>query len=202
VGLNRADLNDDPIEQFRDWFDQAEQEERIVQANAMVLATLGEDGYPQARVVLLKGVDANGFVFFTNLDSEKGRALRVHPKACLNFHWEALGRQVRVVGDITTVKGAEADEYFESRPRESQIGAWASEQSQPLGSRKDLEKRVGQFSERFDDGPVPRPPHWSGFRLLARSIEFWQDGDFRLHDRFRYDRVGDKNRWAVTRLNP
>ncbi len=202
VSLTKAELALDPVEQFRAWFQDAQQAEEIGQADAMCLATLGEDGYPQARIVLLKGFDAEGFVFFTNLDSSKGRALRVHPKAVLNFHWEPLERQVTISGDVRRVRDAEADAYFESRARASQIGAWASEQSQPLGNRRELDKRVVQFTERFADGPVPRPPHWSGFRLKPRSVEFWQGGAHRLHDRHRYERVRDTNDWVITRLNP
>lgn len=202
MGLERAELADDPIDQFRSWFADAEAHPAIAQANAMCLSTLGEDGHPQGRIVLLKGVEDGGFVFYTNLDSAKGRALRIHPRAALTFHWEPLGRQVRIQGGAEPVSPEEADAYFASRPRGSQVGAWASDQSQPLGGRDQLLRRVEELEQRYAGRDVPRPPHWSGFRVRPGSIEFWQAGEYRLHDRFRYDRGGSSGVWVVTRLNP
>lgn len=201
VGLEREDLSDDPFEQFRAWFADAEAAPTVAQANAMCLSTLGEDGFPQGRIVLLKGLEEGGFVFYTNLDSAKGRSLRVHPRAALTFWWEPLGRQVRITGPVEPVAPEVADAYFATRPRGSQLGAWASEQSQPLGERATLEGRVRTLEQEWEGRPVTRPPHWSGFRLTPVWIEFWQDGAFRLHDRFRYER-GREGAWTITRLNP
>ena len=178
---------EDPFGLFADWFKEAEESEPN-DHNAMALATLGEDGVPCLRMVLLKGFDAEGFVFYTNLESRKGRQLEAHPKAALLFHWKSLRRQVRIEGPVCPVSEAEADAYFASRPRQSQIGAWASDQSRPLTARFELEKRVARFAAKFAIGQVPRPPHWSGFRIAAHLIEFWQDGAFRLHDRLVYHR--------------
>jgi pyridoxamine 5'-phosphate oxidase len=189
----------DPLELFGAWFGEAEREE-LNDANAMALATVGEDGMPSQRMVLLKGVDATGFVFYTNYESRKGRQLLATPKAALLFHWKSLRRQVRVEGTVATVDDAEAEAYFASRPRQSQIGAWASEQSRPLESRFALEKRVAMFAAKYAVGKVPRPPFWSGFRLTPRLIEFWKDGAFRLHDRLVYYR--DEGSWRTERLYP
>ncbi|MEZ4422679.1 MAG: pyridoxamine 5'-phosphate oxidase [Gemmatimonadota bacterium] len=201
MGLEREDLSDDPIEQFRAWFADAEAAPAVAQANAMCLSTLGEDGFPQGRIVLLKGLEEGRFVFYTNLDSAKGRSLRVHPRAALTFWWEPLGRQVRITGPVEPVEPEVADAYFASRPRGSQLGAWASEQSQPLDQRATLERRVRTLEQEWEGRAVSRPPHWSGFGLTPVWIEFWQDGAFRLHDRFRYER-GRGGVWTLTRLNP
>jgi len=190
---------DDPLEVFTSWLAEAEAGEPR-DATAMTLATVGEDGMPAARMVLLKGVDARGFVFYTNLESRKGRQLLAHPKAALLFHWKSMNRQIRLEGEVESVTEAEADAYFASRPRDSRIGAWASAQSRPLAGRFELEKKVAEYALKYAVGEVPRPPYWSGFRLKPRQIEFWQDGTFRLHDRLVYYRDGDS--WRTERLYP
>lgn len=199
--LTRETLLDDPIAQFLRWFDDAAMLSGLRDPNAMCLSTVGEDGFPQGRVVLLKGVQEGGFVFYTNLRSDKARALTAHPRAALTFHWERLGRQVRVQGTVEGVSEADADAYFASRPRESRIGAWASEQSAPLVGREELEARVRELEARWPGDDIPRPPYWGGYRVIPRAIEFWQERPGRLHDRFVYrrDPLGG---WSVTRLNP
>jgi len=189
----------DPFEHFNEWFKAAAETESN-EPNAMALATLGADGMPSVRMVLLKGVDERGFVFYTNYESRKGRQLLAHPRAALCFHWKTSKRQVRIEGTVEQVTPEEADAYFATRPRTSQIGAWASEQSRPLTGRFELEKRIAQFTAKFGIGAVPRPPHWSGFRLIPRLIEFWEDRPFRLHDRLVYHREG--NGWRTERLYP
>ena len=179
----------EPIDLFHAWFAEARESEPS-DANAMALASVGADGMPSVRMVLLKGADADGFVFYANFESRKGRELLSHPQAALCFHWKSLRRQVRVEGAIETVTEAEADAYFATRARGSQIGAWASEQSRPMAGKAELLKRVGLFTARFAVGKVARPPHWSGFRLVPRGFEFWKDGQFRLHDRLVYRRDG------------
>ena len=168
--------------------------------DAMVLSTVDDDGQPSGRFVLLKAFDDRGFVFYTNLQSRKARALRGNPRASLCGYWAALGKQVRVEGTIEPVSDADADAYFASRPRDSQIGAWASKQSQPLESREALEIRVTEVSARFRSVPVPRPPFWSGYRLVPRTIEFWTRDPARLHVRERFERSGDT--WLETLLFP
>jgi len=189
----------EPLALFDDWFKEAEAKE-INDFNAMALATVGSDGMPSLRMVLLKGVDERGFVFYTNFESRKGEQLLAQPKAALLFHWKSLRRQVRVEGPVSQVSEDEAEAYFSSRPRQAQIGAWASQQSRPLESRFVLEKRVAQFAAKHAIGAVPRPPHWSGFRVAPQLIEFWQDGAFRLHDRLVYHREGEA--WRTERLYP
>ncbi len=166
----------------------------------MALATVGADGMPSLRMVLLKDFNERGFVFYTNYESRKGGELLAHPMAALLFHWKSLRRQVRIEGPVEQVTDAEADDYFASRPRQAQIGAWASEQSRPLEGRFVLEKRVAEYALKFNIGKVPRPPHWSGFRILPRRFEFWQDGPFRLHDRLIYQVDGKE--WRTERLFP
>ena len=191
----------DPLAIFAEWFAAAKESE-LNDPEAMALATVGPDGTPSQRMVLLKGYDAEGFVFYTNYESRKGRQLAGHPKAALLFHWKSLRRQVRLEGPITSTTVAEADAYFASRARGSQIGAWASEQSRPLESRFALEKRVAEFTAKHLVGTIPRPPHWSGFRLQPTLIEFWRDGAFRLHDRLEYDRPAAGAPWSIRTLYP
>jgi pyridoxamine 5'-phosphate oxidase len=192
---------DDPLTLFDAWFAEAKEQE-VNDANAMALATVGADGMPSQRMVLLKDAGAEGFVFYTNTESRKGEQLLAQPKAALLFHWKSLRRQVRVEGPVERVSAEEADAYFASRPRQSQIGAWASEQSRPLESRYALEKRVAKFAAKHAVGAVPRPPHWSGFRVVPRLIEFWKDGAFRLHDRVVYTRGEPGDPWRTERLYP
>ncbi len=189
----------DPLDLFAEWFADAESSEPI-DPNAVALATVGEDGMPAARMVLLKGYDERGFVFYTNLESRKGRQLDERPKAALLFHWKSLRRQIRIEGRVEPVSDEEADGYFASRPRQSQIGAWASDQSRPLEGRFELEKRIAKYAAKFGVGAIPRPPHWSGFRVIAERIEFWQEVQFRLHDRLVYHRASDS--WTTERLFP
>jgi len=189
----------EPFRQFQDWYGAAEKAERA-DPNAMALATVGPDGMPAVRMVLLKSADETGFVFYTNLESRKGCDLLARPKAALCLHWKSLKRQVRVEGMVERVGDAEADAYFHSRPRASQIGAWASQQSRPLKSRFDLEKRVAEFTAKYMIGEIPRPAYWSGFRVVPQRVEFWEDRPFRLHDRLVYHRTPEG--WAVEKLYP
>jgi pyridoxamine 5'-phosphate oxidase len=190
----------DPIEEFRALFAQAQAVDRarLPDPTAMSLATASADGAPSVRVVLLKGVDERGF--FTNLESRKGRELIANPRAALCFYWPALDTQIRIEGTVERVSEAEADAYFSSRARESQIGAWASLQSEMLESMDELRGRVAEVEARFANQPVPRPPHWSGRRVKPSSIEFWRAGEHRLHERRRFERDGD--RWTMRRLYP
>ncbi|MBO6785145.1 MAG: pyridoxamine 5'-phosphate oxidase [Alphaproteobacteria bacterium] len=190
---------DDPISLFDSWLADATASEPS-NPNAMTLATVSAGGRPSTRMVLLKGHDARGFVFYTNFNSLKGRELLANPHASLCFYWKTLGRQVRVDGPAEPVSAEEADAYFASRPRGSRIGAWASEQSQPVESRDVLEARVRDLADTYDGEEVPRPPHWSGFRVTPERIEFWTDRPDRLHDRHLY--VRDRGAWTVTRLQP
>ncbi len=194
------DAYSDPYAHFEAWFAEAQQSEPN-DPNAMAIATADADGLPNLRMVLLKGHDADGFVFYTNFESAKGRELLAHPKAAALFHWKSLRRQVRIRGPVSVVSDAEADAYFASRPRDSRIGAWASAQSRPLQGRFELEAQVAKFAAKYAIGDVPRPPHWSGFRIAPISIEFWADRPFRLHDRLVYRRQDDGG-WATERLYP
>ncbi|CAN5495566.1 pyridoxamine 5'-phosphate oxidase [soil metagenome] len=191
----------EPFSLFREWLAEAEKSEPN-DANAMSLATVDEEGLPNVRMVLLKDMDERGFVFYTNFESQKGHELLSAKKAALNFHWKSLRRQVRVRGTVEVVSGAEADAYFESRPRDSRIGAWASQQSRPLETRFALETAVALFTAKYAIGAVPRPPYWSGFRVLPLSIEFWHDRPFRLHDRAVFRRATPDSSWDKTRLYP
>jgi pyridoxamine 5'-phosphate oxidase len=188
----------EPMAPFRRWLDEAWKGEP--NAHAMTLATTTSDGRPSARAVLLKGLDERGYVFYTNLESRKSKELLANPHAALCFLWKSLDRQVRVEGFVELAADEEADAYFASRPRDSQIGAWASDQSRPLASRAELERRVDEFSRRFGEGEVPRPPYWSGFRLVPQRVEFWQERPSRLHDRILFIREGDA--WRRERLFP
>ena len=196
--LSREDLDPDPIAQFRRWYAAAEREAALPEAIA--LATIGEDGLPDARMVLLKGVDDRGFRFFTNRESVKGVQLEAAPGAALIAYWPELDRQVRARGPVDRLSDAESDAYFASRSRDSQLGAWASPQSTPLQSRAELDRRLAEAEDRFDDGEVERPPHWGGYLLRPLAIEFWQGQVARLHDRFRYSRDGEA--WLIERLAP
>lgn len=191
----------DPFALFGQWLEEAKESEPN-DANAMALSAVGEDGMPSLRMVLLKGFDAEGFVFYTNYESRKGRQLLGHPKAAMLFHWKSKRRQVRLEGPVSQVSDEEADAYFASRPRQSRIGAWASDQSRPLEGRFELEKRVARYTAKYAVGEIPRPPHWSGFRLRPRMFEFWQDGAFRLHDRLVYHRAEGVGNWRTERLFP
>jgi pyridoxamine 5'-phosphate oxidase len=191
----------EPLALFAAWMEEAKTSEPA-DANAMSLATVDADGLPNVRMVLLKGIDERGFVFYTNLDSRKGRELAASPRAALLFHWKSLTRQVRVRGPVERVTDAEADAYFATRPRLSQIGAWASRQSAPLESRLAFEKAVALATAKHALGTVPRPPFWSGFRIVPLIMEFWHDRPFRLHDRVEYRRAAVGETWSRTRLYP
>jgi len=192
---------DEPFARFATWLAEAEAQEPA-DPSAMCLATVDPEGRPSARMVLLKGFDQAGFVFYTNLESRKGAQLAGNPSCALCFHWKSLERQVRVEGAAEPVEAAEADAYFDSRPRDSRIGAWASQQSRPLPDRFALEKQVARFAARYAIGHVPRPPHWSGFRIVPERIEFWQQKPFRLHDRAVYHRLPPDSGWRHERLFP
>ncbi len=190
----------DPYSLFEEWMAEAAKSEPN-DPNAMCLATTTRDGFPSARMVLLKGRDARGFVFYTNLESRKGGELRENPRAALCFHWKTLQRSVRVEGEVERVSDAEADEYYASRARGSRIGAWASRQSRPLEGRWALERAVAEHALKFGVGDIPRPPHWSGFRVLPARIEFWRDMPFRLHERRVFHRDGEAS-WREEALYP
>ncbi len=199
AGLEERDLDPSPIKQIERWLADAIHAEHP-EPTAMNLATLDEDGAPSSRIVLLKGVD-EGLVFFTNYESGKGKALARHPHACANLFWVLLERQVRVRGVVAKVSREESEAYFASRPRESQLGAWASAQSTVIAGRAELEKRLEETRARFGGGPIPCPSHWGGYRLVPEAIEFWQGRTSRLHDRLRYTRAGAAE-WRIERLSP
>ena len=202
-GLTSGDFTeaDEPFRLFAAWFAEADRSEPA-DASAMTLATVDRDGLPNARMVLMKGFDEQGFVFYTNLDSQKGRELGAHPKGALVFHWKSLNRQVRLRGPIEQVADALADAYFASRPRLAQIGAWASKQSAPLESRMAFEKSVAFYMAKFAVGGIPRPANWSGYRLQPLIMEFWHDRPYRLHDRIEFRRGAPDEPWRKTRLYP
>jgi pyridoxamine 5'-phosphate oxidase len=197
--LRRADLASDPLEQFGNWF--AEASAALEVPEAMALATATPGGAPSARMVLLKGFDERGLVFFSHYTSRKGRELEANPQAALLFHWSPLGRQVRVEGRVEPVAAAESDSYFATRPRGAQLGALASRQSERLESRSELNERLAELERDVDEGPVPRPSTWGGFRLVPAAWEFWQHRASRLHDRFRYEHE-PSGAWRVERLFP
>jgi pyridoxamine 5'-phosphate oxidase len=199
AGLAESDANPDPIAQFRRWFDDA-LAAGLREPNAMTLATATPDGRPSARVVLLKGFDERGFVFYTNYEGRKGEELEENPYCALVFYWAELERQVRVEGRVSRVPKRESDEYFGSRPRGSRLGAWASEQSRPVGGREVLEERLRVLEAEYEAREVPRPPFWGGFRVEPEVIEFWQGRENRLHDRLVYRRSGGG--WGRERLQP
>jgi pyridoxamine 5'-phosphate oxidase len=192
---------DEPMRLFAAWLADATVSEPR-DPNAMTLATVDADGMPNARMVLLKGADAQGFVFYTNMGSQKGQELAASAKAALVFHWKSLNRQVRVRGRVENVTTEEADAYFATRPKQAQIGAWASKQSQPLESRMAFEKAVAINAAKYAIGSVPRPPNWSGYRIVPDQIEFWHDRPFRLHDRIVFKRAAAGEAWSKTRLYP
>ena len=197
--LLETDVDPDPIRQFERWFADAVAAQ-VLEPNAMTLATASRDGVPSARIVLLKGVDAQGFVFFTDYRSRKGAELSENPLAALTFLWKEIERQVRITGSVSRVSTQESDAYFRTRPPGSRLGAWASHQSAVLASREELEARVQDVIGRFPDGDVPLPPHWGGFRVAPDEIEFWQGRPDRLHDRLLYRR-GERG-WEISRLSP
>jgi len=196
--LRQADLDPDPLRQFAAWYTQAA--DAVETPEAVVLATATSSGAPSARMVLLKGFDQRGFVFYTNYFSRKGQEIAQNPRAAMLFHWTPLGRQVRIEGAVHRIDAAESDAYFRTRAPGSRLSAAASPQSRPVASRDVLEAAVGELASRHPDGDVPRPDEWGGLRLVASRFEFWQHGDDRLHDRFRYRREGEI--WTVERLGP
>jgi pyridoxamine 5'-phosphate oxidase len=198
VPLRRADLDPDPLRQFAAWYSQAA--DAVATPEAVVLATATPSGAPAARMVLLKGFDQRGFVFYTNYFSRKGQEIAQNPRAAMLFHWTPLGRQVRIEGAVHRIDAAESDAYFKTRPPGSRFSAAASPQSRPVESRSVLEDAVGALVARYPEGDVPRPDEWGGLRLVASEYEFWQHGDDRLHDRFRYRREDEA--WRIERLGP
>lgn len=202
-GLTAGDFteSEEPFKLFGEWLKEAEASE-LNDPNAVALATVDEDGLPNVRMVLLKGFDTHGFVFYTNFESQKGREILGQKKAAMCFHWKTLRRQVRVRGPVELVTDAEADAYFATRARGSRIGAWASKQSRPLESRFALEKAVAEYTARYAIGDIPRPSYWSGFRIRPTSIEFWKDQKFRLHDRIEFRRPTPEGGWDKVRMYP
>ena len=198
---NQKLINSDkkPIELFQEWFEEAKKSE-INDPNAMNLATISSDGKPSSRIVLLKSYDDKGFVFYTNSNSKKGRAIKNNDSVALNFHWKTLQRQIRIEGNVSQISNAEADEYYNSRPLGSRIGAWASLQSEELDDRSTLTKRVEEFEKKFSDNDVPRPSYWNGYLVKPVLIEFWQDMPFRLHDRLEFKKI--EGSWLARKLYP
>jgi pyridoxamine 5'-phosphate oxidase len=200
AALDERDVDPDPMDQFRRWFDEAISA-RLHEPNAMTVATATPEGRPSARVVLLKGFDERGFVFHTNYEGRKSRELEANPRCALLFYWGELERQVRIEGRASRLPGAESDEYFRSRPRGGRLGAWVSRQSQPIGSREALEERVRRVEAEYEGREVPRPPFWGGYRVEPDAFEFWQGRENRLHDRLLY-RPTEAGGWKIQRLQP
>jgi pyridoxamine 5'-phosphate oxidase len=200
AGLAEADIDADPFVQFERWFREAMDAE-VIETNAMTLATATRDGYPSARIVLLKGFDTDGFVFYTNYESRKGRELEENPRAALLFYWPELTRQVRVEGDVSRVSAEESYAYFQTRGEMSRLGAWASRQSQVIANREVLDQRLTELRAQHADGDIPLPPYWGGYRLIPRAFEFWHGRPSRLHDRITYERQPDGT-WSTQRLSP
>ena len=200
AGLSEAEINSDPIEQFKTWFEQARNAD-LIEPNAMTIATATPEGKPTARIVLLKGVSDRGFVFYTNYESQKGQQLIANPYAALVFLWDKLERQVRIEGEVEKLSTQESAEYFHSRPKASQLGAIASDQSRVIPNRDILEQRLTELQEKYAEKTVPLPEHWGGFRVIPNRIEFWQGRPSRLHDRLVYDLQTD-NSWQINRLSP
>lgn len=199
-GLHREDLGTDPIELFQRWFQQAT-ELNIPEPNAMTLSTLAPDGFPSQRTVLLKAFDQKGFTFFTNFQSRKAQHIQTNPKVCLLFPWVTLERQIIIQGTAEKISTAESLKYFITRPRESQIGAWVSNQSEVISSRKILLQKFEEIKSKFQDGEIPIPSFWGGYRVIPKTIEFWQGGPGRIHDRFLFTRTTD-SQWQIDRLAP
>ena len=191
---------DNPIDLFKEWFEEAKKTENN-DPNAVAVGTVNNEGYPSVRMVLLKDYDDNGFVFYTNFNSDKSKAIKLNPKISMCFHWKSLLRQIRIIGIASKVSDKEADDYFDSRSYGSRIGAWASDQSSVLNSREDLLKSIEKYKEKFpDNNNVPRPPYWSGWRLKPEEVEFWLDGENRIHERLKY--IKKKNFWQRVLLSP
>ena len=191
--------SNNPFSLFKEWFDEAQKNE-INDANAMNLSTISKSNFPSSRMVLLKDFDDRGFVFYTNIKSKKGNDIINNPNVSLNFHWKSITKQVRIEGKAISVSDKEADEYFNSRPKESRIGAWSSNQSSKMNNREDLIEKYTFYKEKFKEGSIPRPDYWSGFRIVPRLIEFWQDMPFRLHDRLEFIKIN--NKWETKKLFP
>ncbi|MGI9365721.1 MAG: pyridoxamine 5'-phosphate oxidase [Rhizobiaceae bacterium] len=191
----------EPFGLFNEWLREAGEKE-LNDHNAVALATVDPQGMPNVRMVLLKGHDERGFVFYTNFESAKGQEALASMKAAMGFHWKSLRRQVRIRGELERVSDAEADAYYNSRHPQSRLGAWASDQSRPLASREELVAKLRKAEDEYGTEDIPRPPHWSGFRIIPQSIEFWQDGEFRLHDRIVFTKGDGPNEWSKQRLNP
>ena len=198
--LSEGSVNENPFQQFSIWWNETA-EAKLEEANAMVLATASADGTPAARIVLMKAFNENGFVFFSNYNSNKGKQLQENASACLVFFWKELERQVIIEGEIKKVSEQESDEYFATRPMESRIGAWSSPQSKVIQNREILEKNVSYFTNKYQSQNIPRPPHWGGYILIPTLIEFWQGGAGRLHDRLQYS-IDTTNSWIIKRLAP
>ena len=200
-GLSETEVNSNPFIQFKKWFEQA-LAAQLPEPNAMTLATATPDGQPSARMVLLKDFDERGFVLFTNYNSHKGQELAANPQAALVFWWAELERQVRIVGTVEKISSEQSDSYFEMRPPHSRLGAWASNQSEIIAGREVLERQLQEFQRQYENMEVPRPPHWGGFRVIPREIEFWQGRPSRLHDRLLYTRGDNHSSWKIERLSP